>query len=148
MPYSVITSITLIDMHRTRTHSYPISSLFQPKWFLATSVRLWLRYVCRWLIDTRYKCVRMLFPSIRISIPINSLQCILLCLVTHHACENVLYVNFRSFFFILTISISFCNDIAVFSCKTSGRVQSLRYLLVHDVKHLRADNVYHRVLCH
>lgn len=56
--------------------------------------------------------------------------------------------KFQKFFFILTISISFCNDIAVFSCKTSGRVQGLRYLLVHDVKHLRADNVYHRVLCH
>lgn len=54
----------------------------------------------------------------------------------------------KVFFFFLTISVSFCDDITVFSCKTSGRVQSLRYLLVHDVKHLRADNVYHRVLCH
>lgn len=56
--------------------------------------------------------------------------------------------KFQKVFFFLTISVSFCDDITVFSCKTSGRVQSLRYLLVHDVKQLRADNVYHRVLCH
>ena len=56
--------------------------------------------------------------------------------------------KFQKVIFFLTISVSFCDDITVFSCKTSGRVQSSRYLLVHDVKQLRADNVYHRVLCH